>query len=104
MKCPDKDFMVEFRSMMGKDPERRWLVRLVFPARRGTGGSLPFYVTNWDDDPIPSGTFHLMGGQWPVADGLGTIPCAEFIAGIHETAVWFQFPGGETVPGGLTFG
>ena len=104
MKCPDRDFMVEFRSMLGKEPSRRWLVRLVFPARRGTGGSLPFYVTNWEDDPIPSGVFHLMGGQWTVSEGLGSIPCVAFIAGIHETAVWFQFPNGDHVPGGLTFG
>ena len=83
MRCPDRDFMVEFRSMLGKDPSQRWLVRLVFPARRGTGGSLPFYVTNWEDDPIPSGVFHLMGGQWTVSEGLGSIPCAAFIAGIH---------------------
>ena len=39
MKCPDKDFVIEFRSMQGKDPERRWIVRLVFPAGMATGGS-----------------------------------------------------------------
>ncbi len=104
MKCPDKDFMVEFRSMQGKDPARRWLVRLVFPARRGTGGRLPFYVTDWEDNPIPTGTLHLMGGRWPVEMGCGRIPCADFIAGIHKSAVWFAFPDGVQVPGGLTFG
>ena len=104
MKCPDRDFAVEFRSIMGNESTRRWIVRLVFPAGMETGGRLPFYVTDWDDTPISAGTFHLMGGQWKVEGGRGTIPCADFIAGIHEKAVWFSVPGGEPVPGGLTFG
>ena len=103
MKCPDRDFAVEFRSMQGQDPSQRWLVRLVFPAGRGTGDMLPFYVTDWDDAPIPAGTLHLMGGQWKVEEGMGRIPCADFVAGIHEPAVWFCQPGREPVPGGLTF-
>ena len=104
MKCPDKNFAVEFRSILGKEPDRRWLVRLVFPAGRESGGSLPFYVTDWNDNPIDSGTFHLMGGQWKVVGGCGSIPCVGFIDGIHEAAVWFRFPDGVMVPGGLTFG
>ena len=103
MKCPDRDFAIEFRSMQGKDPSLRWLVKLVFPANTGPEGNLPFYVTNWDEDPIPSGTFHLMGGRWPVKDGRGNIPCKGFVSGIHDSAVWFRFPNGNPVPGGLTF-
>ena len=103
MKCPDRDFIIEFRSIQGKDPAKRWIVRLVFPAGADTNGFLPFYVTNWDDAPIPSGTFHLMGGRWRVTGGRGKIPCAGFIAGIHDSAVWFRFSGGDPVPGGLTF-
>ena len=103
MKCPDKDFVIEFRSMQGKDPERRWIVRLVFPAGMATGGRLPFYVTDWDDVPVPSGTFHFAGGRWPVEGGRGSVPCASFIEGMRDPAVWFRFPSGKPVPGGLTF-
>ena len=103
MKCPDRDFAIEFRSVQGNDSSRRWLVKVVFPANAGQDGRLPFYVTDWDDAPIPSGTFHLMGGRWPVKGGRGSIPCSGFIAGIHDPAVWFRFPGGDPVPGGLTF-
>ena len=104
MKCPDRDFTMLFRSMPLKSAELQWEVHLVFPANMGPAGALPFYVTDWDEVPIPEGHLDLMGGRWKFAGGRGKIPCADFIKGIHETAVWLHRTGMDPVSGGLTFG
>ena len=103
MQTTEKVFRVQFVSALNQDRADSWVVHLHFPPNSGPSDELPIEAIDGNGVPI-TGEFEFMGQKCPIKDGNGAIRYADFIAGIHETAVWFQFPGGETVPGGLTFG
>lgn len=104
MKSPDVDLALLFQSIPCPKEEMQWRARLVFPASSGENTSLPIYFTDWNDDPIDSGIFFIAGKQLKIKRGLASLRYADFIAGIHEKAVWLTQPNCKSIPGGLTFG
>jgi hypothetical protein len=103
MKSPDCAFALEFRSVPTGDVREDWIVRLHFPAGAGADDLLPLTARDGRDVPIETGTFAFMGCMCPLAAGSGSIRYRDFVAGIHEKAVWLLRPGQESVPGVLTF-
>ena len=103
MQTTEKKFRMEFRSIPTRAPEDSWVVRLHFPPNIGSQGDLPLEAIDGHEKPIEKGTFEFMGKKCPISTGSGAIRYADFIAGIHEKAVWFYRPGRQPIPGGLTF-
>ena len=103
MQTTEKVFRVQFVSIRKPDLADSWVVHLHFPPDSGPSDDLPIEAIDGTGAPIASGDFEFMGRKCPIKDGNGAIRYADFIAGIHEPAIWMHRPGREPVPGGLTF-
>ena len=103
MQTTEKVFRVQFVSALNQDRADSWVVHLHFPPNSGPDDELPIEAIDGNGVPIASAQFEFMGRKCPIKDGNGAIRYADFIAGIHEPAIWMYRPGREPVPGGLTF-
>ena len=103
MQTPDRSFRMEFRSIPTPDATDTWMVHVHFPANVGGDAELPIDAVGLHDVPIEKGVFEFMGCKCPIESGRGAIRYADFVAGIHEKAVWMYRPNRMTIPGGLTF-
>ena len=102
MQTTEKVFRVQFVSTLNHDRADSWVVHLHFPPNSGPSDELPIEAIDGTGAPI-TGEFEFMGRKCPIKDGNGAILYADFIAGIHNPAIWMYRPGREPVPGGLTF-
>jgi len=103
MQTTEKTFRMEFHSIPTRYPEDSWVVHLHFPPNSGPQDNLPIDAVDGREMPIENGTFEFMGRKCKILAGSSSIRYADFIAGIHEKAVWLYRPGRQPVPGGLTF-
>ncbi len=104
MKVPaGKTIVLTFASHQVKDKEMCWAANVTFPAGAGEGAVLPVAVENGLGRPVESGVFEFAGHALEVKDGISSIAYADFIAGMHDPALWLKRPGMEPVPGALTF-
>ena len=103
MQTTEKAFRVQFVSALNNDRADSWVVHLHFPPNSGPDDELPIEAIDGNGVPIASAQFEFMGRKCPITDGNGAIRYADFIAGIHEPAIWMYRLGRDPVPGGLTF-
>ena len=104
MKAPgDKTVVFTFGSHPVKDLAKRWTAKVTFPPGATAETMLPIEVVDGNGDPIREGVFEFANKKLPVADGAASISYSDFIAGKHAVDLWLHLPGGEHIPGGLTF-
>lgn len=103
MKSPDKELAMTFRSIPTAKKADGWEVLLVFPPDAGAETRLRLQATDGAGVPVGAGVFEFMGQKVRIDGGRGEMSYPDFIAGIHEKAVWLMRPGMMPVPGGLTF-
>ena len=92
MQTTEKVFRVQFVSTLNHDRADSWVVHLHFPPNSGPSDELPIEAIDGTGAPI-TGEFEFMGRKCPIKDGNGAILYADFIAGIHEPAIWMYRPG-----------
>ena len=103
MKAPDVDVTATFMSVPQKPASAGWRVELTFPANAGAEDDLLLECFDGDVAPMQGGTFLLAGKRMVFENGCAKLRYADFVAGMHDTAVWFSRPGGDPIPGYLTF-
>ena len=103
MTAPDRDVTMTFVSVPCKTKADGWQVKVTFPANAGAADDLQLACYDGAERPMAAGTFDFAGRRTVFANGAATMRYADFIAGIHETSVWFARPGAEPIPGYLTF-
>ena len=103
MKAPEVDVTATFVGVPQKPKAAGWQVKLTVPANAGADDDLLLECFDGAEAPMPGGTFLLAGKSVVFENGRAKMRYADFIAGMHETAVWFSRPGGDPIPGYLTF-
>ena len=103
MTAPDRDITMTFFSVPCKTKSDGWVVKVTFPANAGDEDDLQLECFDGEERPMPAGTFSFADRRTVFANGSATMRYSDFIAGMHDTSVWFSRPGGEPVPGFLTF-
>ena len=105
MRSPaNKTLSFLFRAIPVKEVSDFWEVRVTVHPGSTAETPLTLSATGGSAQPIRKGTFEFMGKKVKIVNGKGQITLADFVKGIHETAVWMMRPGHLPVPGGLTFG
>ncbi len=103
MKGIDRDVTLTFVSVATREKADGWWIKLTIPANAGPETDLVLECLDGEEKPLAEGAFHFAGGVLKFKDGHAHMPYKMFISGIHETALWFTRPGGQPIPGGLTF-
>ena len=103
MTAPDREVTITFVSVPCKTKADGWHVKVTFPANAGADDNLLLECFNGEEIPLVGGTFDFAGQRVAFNDGRAAMRYADFVAGIHEKAVWFARPGEQPVPGYLSF-
>ena len=99
VKSPDEPVTFVFASEGEEDAPEAWRAELSVPPGATADTSLTLKVRGNDI----AGVFKLSGVALPLADGAAEIPFGVFLAGIKDTDVSLQRPGGDQVKGRLLF-
>ena len=99
VKAPDEPVTFVFASEGEDDAPDAWRAELSVPP--GATAETPLTLKVRGNDV--AGVFKLSGVALPLADGASEIPFGVFLAGIKDTAVSLQRPGGDQVKGRLLF-
>ena len=99
VKAPDEPVTFVFASEGEEDVPDAWRAELAVPPGATTETPLALKVRGRD----VAGVFSLSGVKLPLVDGAAEIPFGVFLAGIKDTDVSLQRPGGDLVKGRLLF-
>ena len=104
MKTPaDKKITFTLYSHPMKDLRMRWKAQLVFEPGSTDASMATLSIADGEGTPVKAGTFEFAGQKIAVRDGIGLLPCGDFVKGKHEPAIWLYRKGVVPVPGALTF-
>ena len=104
MKTPvDKRIVLTFYSHPMKELKLRWKALLTFEPGSTDATPATVSIADGEGTPVKSGTFELAGQRIRIRDGVGTLPCGDFVKGKHEPAIWLHRRGLAPIPGALTF-
>lgn len=100
---PEKTITLTFKSCACTDNSLCWKATLVFAPDSDEKSVLPIAIEDGNGDSIASGVFEFAGKEISICRGQGELKYVDFIAGIHEKAIWLKRRGKDPIPGLLTF-